>query len=320
PADLTRRSVLAGALLAVPTVSLAQADGVVTIVVPYTAGTGIDICARLIGDELQKRRGQSTIVENKPGASGNIGTAYAASRPADGRTLLMIANTFVTNIALFKAVPYDPQASFTPIALVATGALALAIHPQVPAHTAAEFVAYAKSNAGAINYGSPGRGTPQHLAMELLKQAAGINLVHVPYTGSAGVVRDLVGGHVSAMFIPLHTALPLAKDGQIRILAIGSAERTALAPDIPTLMASGLKDFDVDLWYGLLAPANLPGEIADRLNGEINQMLADPRVAEALSKQGLTPQGGPAARLASLIAKDQSRWVGMVKAAGIAAE
>ena len=235
-------------LLPRPLAAERLSDRPITIVVPFTAGTGIDILARILGEELQQRWGQAVTIENRPGASGNIGSQYAATRPPDGHTIMMTVNTFVMNVSLFKSVPYDPQKSFAPIAEVASGALALAVHPSVAAASAQALVALAKANPGKITYASPGRGTPQHLAMELLKLTAQIDLVHVPYSGSAGAVRDLVGGHVGAMFIPLHTVLPLARDQQLRLLAVGSDVRSALAPEVPTFAEEGLAGINIDLW------------------------------------------------------------------------
>jgi tripartite-type tricarboxylate transporter receptor subunit TctC len=232
----------------------------------------------------------------------------------------MTVNTFVMNVSLFKSVPYDPQTSFAPIIEVATGAVALAVHPSIPAPSVRALIEHAKANPAKINYASPGRGTPQHLAMELFKLSAGVDLVHVAYSGSAGAVRDLIGGHVGAMFIPLHTVLPLAKDNQVRVLAIGSAQRSAQAPDVPTLAEAGVAGFEVDLWYGLLAPAGTPADIVDRFNKAMNEMLATTKIKDALEKQGLMARGGPAAQLAQLIAKDQARWAKVVKDAGIAVE
>jgi tripartite-type tricarboxylate transporter receptor subunit TctC len=295
-------------------------DRPITIVVPYTAGTGIDIVARTIGEELRERWNQPVVVENKPGASGNIGTQYAATRAPDGHTLMVTANTFVTNLSLFKSVPYDPQKSFVPIAEVATGALALAVHPSVPAPSVQALVDHAKANPAKLTYASPGRGTPQHLAMELFKQTAHVDLVHVPYSGSAGAVRDLVGGHVGAMFIPLHTVLPLSQDNQVRLLAIGSEKRSSLAPQVPTLAEAGVTGFEVDLWYALLAPAGTPADIVARYNKAVNEILATPKVREALEKQGLSPRGGAPEQLARLIASDHVRWAKVVKEAGITAE
>src|SRR4029079_12317192 len=209
---IDRRSVLlAGAcsLLAPPALAQRLSERTITIVVPFTPGTGIDILARLLGAQIQKRWEQTVIIENKPGASGNIGSQQAARAEPDGHTLLMTVNTFVMNASLFKSLPYDPQKSFAPIIEVATGSLALVVHPSLAAATVSEFLACAKGRRDEINYASPGRGTPQHLAMELLKLNAGISLKHVPYSGSAGAVRDLVGGHGNARFLPLHKALPL---------------------------------------------------------------------------------------------------------------
>lgn len=321
--DIDRRTlVLAGAccLIAPSTQAQRLSERTITIVVPFTPGTGIDILARLLGEQIQKRWEQTVIIENKPGASGNIGSQQAARAEPDGHTLLMTVNTFVMNAGLFKSLPYDPQKSFAPIIEVATGSLALVVHPSLAAATVGEFVAYAKARPDEINYASPGRGTPQHLAMELLKLSAGISLRHVPYSGSAGAVRDLVGGHVNAMFLPLHTALPLVADKQIRLLAVGSAARSAQAPDVPTLAEQGVSGFDVDLWYGLLAPAGTSPEIVARYNGVLNEILAQASVREALAKQGMEVKGGAPARLAELIANDQPRWSKVVRDAGITPE
>ncbi len=317
-----RAMLLAGAcsLIASPALAQRLSERTITIVVPFTPGTGIDILARLLGEQIQKRWEQTVIVENKPGASGNIGSQQAARAEPDGHTLLMTVNTFVMNASLFKSLPYDPQKSFAPIIEVATGSLALVVHPSLAAATVGEFVAHAKARPDEINYASPGRGTPQHLAMELLKLSAGISLRHVPYSGSAGAVRDLVGGHVHAMFLPLHTALPLAADKQIRLLAVGSAARSAQAPDVQTLNEQGVSGFDVDLWYGLLAPAGTSPEIVARYNKVLNEILAQASIRDALAKQGMEVRGGPPGQLAELIALDQPRWSKVVRDAGITPE
>jgi tripartite-type tricarboxylate transporter receptor subunit TctC len=269
---------------------------------------------------LRQRWNQPVIVENKPGASGNIGTQAAARAAPDGLTLLVTVNTFVMNASLYKAIPYDPQTSFVPIAEIATGVLALVVHPSLNVTTFPELIALARSKPGDINYASPGRGTPQHLAMELLKLTAQINLTHIPYAGSAGAVKDLAGGHVSAMFLPIHTALPLAETGQIRILAVGSQARAQQAPQVPTLAELGVTDFDVDLWYGVLAPAGTSKDIVDRYNAVFNEILAQPNVRTVLERQGLIARGGPPERLAALIARDRPRWAKVVKDAEITSE
>ena len=295
-------------------------DRTITLVVPFTAGTGPDLLARTLSEELRQRWNQPVVVENKAGASGNIGSQTVARAEPDGHTLMVTVNTFVMNASLFKSIPYDPQKSFEPIVELATGDVALVVHPSVPAKSVNEFVEWVKSRGGEVNYGSPGRGTPQHLAMELLKLETKTDFKHVTYTGSAGALKDLVGGHISAMFLPVHTALPLAQENRIRMLAVGSAQRSPVAPDVPTLTDQGLPNLQVDLWFGLLAPAGTPKEIVDRYNTVVNEILSTPRVREALQKQGLTARGGPPERLAGLIAKDQPRWAKVVKDAGIAPE
>jgi tripartite-type tricarboxylate transporter receptor subunit TctC len=297
-----------------------QSQQPIRLNVPFSPGTGPDLLARILSEELRQRWNHPVIVENKPGASGNIGTQAAARTAPDGQNLLMTVNTFVMNASLYPTVPYDPEKDFVPIAEIATGALALVVHPSLGVSTLAELIAPARSKPGEINYASPGRGTPQHLAMELFKLTTQINLTHIPYSGSAGAIKDLAGGHVSAMFLPVHTALPLAETGQIRILAVGSQKRTPQAANVPTLAELGVTDFDVDLWYGVLAPVNTPKEIVDRYNAVFNEILAEPNVRALLAKQGLIAQGGPPQRLADLIAKDRPRWAKVVKDAQITAE
>jgi tripartite-type tricarboxylate transporter receptor subunit TctC len=297
-----------------------QSQQTIRLNVPFSAGTGPDLLARILGEELRQRWNQPVIVENKPGASGNIGTQAAARAAPDGQTLLVTVNTFVMNASLYRSIPYDPETSFVPIAEIATGVLALVVHPSLNVSNFAELIALARSKPGDINYASPGRGTPQHLAMELLKLTAQINLTHVPYAGSAGAVKDLAGGHVSAMFLPIHTALPLAEAGQIRILAVGSQARAPQATQVPTLAELGVTDFDVDLWYAVLAPAGTPKDIVDRYNAVLNEILAQPNVRAVLDRQGLIARGGPPERLAELIARDRPRWAKVVKEADIASD
>src|ERR1700754_1870596 len=319
PSRRTMLGILATAFIPIGQ-SLAQSQQTIPLNVPFTAGTGPDLLPRILGEELRQRWNQPVIVENKPGASGNIGTQAAARAAPDGQTLLVTVNTFVMNASLYRAIPYDPETSFVPIVEIATGVIALVVHPSLNVGTFAELLALARAKPGEINYASPGRGTPQHLAMELLKLKAQINLTHIPYAGSAGAVKDLAGGHVSAIFLPIHTALPLVESGNIRILTVGSQSRAQQAAQVPTLADFGVADFDVDFWYGVLAPAGTPKEVVDRYNAVFNEILAQPGVRAALDKQGLTAQGGPPERLAALIAKDRLRWAKVVKDAEISAE
>jgi tripartite-type tricarboxylate transporter receptor subunit TctC len=312
-------ALLLAALSLVPTA--AQVAGrPITIIVPYTPGTGIDILARALGGELAKVWGQPVVVDNKPGASGNIGTQAAARAAPDGQTLLMIAKTFVTNVSLFKNVPYDPVTSFVPVVKLATGSIVLAVHPSVPADSVPAFVQYVKARPGAVNYGSPGFATPHHLAMELFKHATQTDLVHIPYKGTSGVMSDLVGNHVSAMFVPTHVALPLAADKQVRILGVASTERVPVAPEVPTLNEQGVTGFDVDIWFGLLAPAGTPADVVARYNAAVNAFLRAPAIMAALAKQGLITAGGPPEVLGELILRDMAKWQKVIQQAGITAE
>jgi tripartite-type tricarboxylate transporter receptor subunit TctC len=316
---LARLCVAAFVALAATAAGAQQAGRPITIMVPYTPGSGPDILARVIGDELQHRWGQTVIIDNKPGASGNIGTQIAARAAPDGHTVMLISNPFTNNVSLFKSLPYDPVNSFVPIMHVATGTMALAVHPSLPVTSTAEFISYLKAHPGELNYGSPGIGTPHHLAMELFKLVTKTDLKHIPYRGSAGATQDLVGGHVNAAFQAIHVIMPMARQSQVRLLGIAEKSRVAAAPDVPTLQEQGLTDFEVTFWYAVLAPAGTPREIVARYNAAINEILATPAVVDKLSKQGLIVTGGTPERLADFLPGEIAKWRKVVREAGIAA-
>jgi tripartite-type tricarboxylate transporter receptor subunit TctC len=324
---LVRRAVILFGVIvgaaALATASSAQApypNRPIRIVGPYTAGTGIDVLARVIGQQLGERLKVAVVVENRPGASGNIGTEAVAKAASDGYTLLMTASTHVTNAALQANVPYDPAKSFTPIGPTAIGSLALVVHPSVPARSAQELIALAKAQPGKLNYASPGSGTPHHLAMELFKLHSKVDLTHVPYKGTAGAVTDLLAGEVQVMFLPVHVALSHVQAGKLRMLAAGGAHRSPVTPDIPSLADEGVTDIDVDIWYAMLGPSGMAKEQTALLNAETNAILADAEVRENLLKQGLNPTPGRPDDLARLIGADLERWTKIVRAAGIKAD
>jgi tripartite-type tricarboxylate transporter receptor subunit TctC len=319
-------------LLAILVVSFLPATGVIRsaaaqeaypsrtirLIVPFTPGTGIDILARTLGQKMGENWKTPVVVENRPGASGNIGTEAVAKSPSDGYTLLMTASTIVLNRSLFKSIPYDPIRDFAPVAPLAIGHLALVTHPSVGARTVGEFIALAKRQPGRLNYGSPGNGTPHHLAMELFKSRTGIDVVHVPYKGSAGAVSDLVGGQISVMFLPVHVALPFVESGKLDMLAAGGSERASATPNVPSLAeAAAVRDIDTDIWYALYAPAGTPKEIVAKLNGEMNALLKSADIAETLARQGLQPTGGSPEALGSLTRTDLDRWSIVVREAKI---
>jgi tripartite-type tricarboxylate transporter receptor subunit TctC len=294
-------------------------DRPIKLVVPFTPGTGIDILARVFAQKLQERLKIPVVVENRPGASGNIGTEAVAKAPADGYTLLMTATTLVQTAVLYKTVPYDPKV-MTPIGLAAIGNLSLVAHPSVPARNVAELVALVKGQPGKFNYASPGNATPHHLAMELFKLHFGLQMVHVPYKGTAGAVTDLLSGQIQLMFLPVHVALPQVQAGKLNMLASGGLQRSPATPDVPSLAETGVKDIDVDIWYALLGPAGLPREVVTQLNGELIAILRDPEVRAGLLKQGLNPLTGTPAELSKLIETDLERWGRVVREARISAD
>jgi tripartite-type tricarboxylate transporter receptor subunit TctC len=290
----------------------------IKIIVPFTPGTGIDILARTLWQKMGNDWKIGVVVDNRPGASGNIGTEAVAKSPPDGYTLLMTASTIVLNRSLFKSIPYDPVKDFAPVAPLAIGRLALVTHPSVNAKTAKELIAFAKANPGKLFYGSPGNGTPHHLAMEVFKSATGVDIVHVPYKGTASAVQDLIGGQIGVMFLPVHVALPLVEAGKLNMLAAGGSQRASATPNVPSLAeAAGVRDIDTDIWYALYAPAQTPREIVTKLNGEMNAVLKNADVADTLMKQGLQPTGGTPDQLEQLTKSDLERWAKVVRDAKI---
>ncbi len=310
----SRRALL---LTALASPALAQ-DGPVTLVVPYTPGTGMDTLARLFAPFLAQRLGQSVVVDNRPGASGNIGTQAVGRAAPDGRTLLVQANTFVTNVPLFQPTPYDAVRGFTPIILLTEADLVLCVHPEVPAATAQELVALARRQP--LDYASPGIGTPQHLAMALFAQEAGVELNHIPYRGSAPALQDLIGQRVPIMAMPITVALPLAAQGRLRMLAVGATQRAATAPTVPTFAEAGFPGMQVAFWYPLLGPPGMAPALVARLNTLLNDWLREPATTDRLHALGMKPVGGAPAVLATRINEDLARWTRVIREAKITAE
>lgn len=306
--------------IAAPAAAQGLSNRPITIIVPYSPGTGPDVIARAIGEGLQRHWSQPVVIDDKPGATGNIGTQAAARAAPDGHTLLMTSNPFTTNVSLFQSLPYDPLTSFAPIIDVGAGALALCVSPSVPASDVKEFVAYVKQHSGELNYGSPGVGGPHHLAMELFKRTTGIDIRHVPYRGSAGATQDILGGHVVGGFLSLSFAAPLAKTGALRILGIASRERVPTSPELPTLAEQGVAGFEAELWFGLLAPAGTPQDVIAHYSTTINEIMREPRVIATAATQGIVTRGGSPEELAAFLMRDIAVWRQVVKEAGIRAE
>jgi tripartite-type tricarboxylate transporter receptor subunit TctC len=291
----------------------------ITIIVPFSPGTGADILARTLGQRLSQKLGVGVVVDNKVGASGNIGAEAAANAAPDGYTLLVTATTFVTNSAINKN-RYDPVKNFTPVSLLATATMGFVVRKDLPAKSIKEFIAAAKAKPGSLSYASSGVGTPQHLAMEQFKLSTGVDVVHVPFKASAGAVTDLAGGHVDAMIFPVHTAAPSLQAGRVRMLAIVGSERSQAFTNVPTLAEEGYPNLEADVWYGMLAPVGTPAPIVAKLNSELSGFLAVAEVNETLAHQGMTAAGGPPERFAKLIKAEMERWPRVVAKAGIKGE
>jgi tripartite-type tricarboxylate transporter receptor subunit TctC len=261
------------------------------------------------------------VIDNRPGASGNLGAEAVAKSAPDGHTLLMIINTFTMTPAIYKKLAFDPIADFAPVAKLAEAGYNLAVHPNVPAQDLAGLVRYAKSQPGRLNYASPGNGTPHHLAMELFKSQAQIDVVHVPYKGIAGALTDLVGGQVQTMFATIHSMRPHAQSGRVRLLAVTGATRSPLAPDVPTFREQGFAAVDgVDAWYGVLAPAKTRAETIARLHADFVAVVGAEEVKAELDKVGLAVRTAAPAELGALIKSDLARWAKVVRDAGISAD
>ena len=286
----------------------AQTPRVITFVVPFTPGTGPDAIARIVGPRLAARLGASAVVENKAGASGNIGTDFVAKAKPDGSTLLATVNTFTITPALYPNLPYNPLADFAPIGKVAVSNVALVVNAGLPVQNFQALVALARAKPGSLNYGSPGNGTPQHLAMEVLKQRYGLYIVHVPYRGAAGANTDLLGGQIQMAMLPVHTALPFVKSGKLRMLAVSGDTRSAFAPDIPSLGELGAGNVDLSLYFWLAAPAGMPADQVANLNRELVAVIATPEVKEQFTAQGLVPQTSSPAQIGEAIRRDIERW------------
>ncbi|HZT63207.1 MAG TPA: tripartite tricarboxylate transporter substrate binding protein [Burkholderiales bacterium] len=292
----------------------------VRFIVPSAAGGGTDIIARAISLKLAESLGQPFVVENRPGAGQMIGIELVAKSPADGYTILMAASTLAINPIMYKKVPYDPLRDFAPITQAATLANVIVVHPSLPVKSIAELIAYAKQRPGQLNFASAGIGTSPQMSIELLKSMAGIDMVHIPYKGTAPGVVDLLAGQVLVMAPNLLTALPHIKAGKLRALAVTSIRRSEGLPDVPTVAESGLAGYDSTQWYGVLAPAGTPKEIVARLHEAIVHALRDPEVGKRLAADGAEAVGSGPEEFAAFIKSETEKWARVATAAGIKPE
>jgi tripartite-type tricarboxylate transporter receptor subunit TctC len=286
------------------------------LVVGYAAGGATDVIARLVASRLGEHLGQPVVVDNRAGANSNIGAEAVAHAPADGYTLYVYTVANTVNASLYEKLGYDPLKDFEPVGLIARVPNVMVVNPALPAKNVAEFVKLAQDPKG-LTFASSGSGSTIHLSGELFKIVAKANLLHVPYRGSAPALTDLMGGQVQAMFDNTPSVLPHVKAGKLRALAITSAQRSPLLPDVPTLAESGFPGFDVQSWFSLAAPAGTPRAVITRLNTELNKVLAEPELSRRLRDMAATPEPGSPAQLQALITAEAKRWRDIIKQAGI---
>ena len=292
----------------------------IKIIVPFTPGTGMDTIARTIQPRLAERTGQTVLVQNMPGASGNIGADFVAKSAPDGSTLLMGANTMLIASQLYKNTPFNPVKDFAPVSMSAYGTLMLVAHPKTDIKSVKDLVRVALAKPGFLTFGSPGVGTPHHMAMELLKLETKTFMLHVPYRGTAGYTQDLLAGELMVGFLPVHVAQGFVKSGKLNALAVGSTKRHPVAADVPTFLELGYKDIDVDLWYAFFVPTKTPASTVSKLHADLSVIIAQPAVKDILGKAGLDASASTPEELASIVAKDYPRWGRVIQLKGITGE
>jgi tripartite-type tricarboxylate transporter receptor subunit TctC len=289
----------------------------IRLIVPFAAGGAVGAVARVLSTPLSASLGQSVVIDNRGGAGGIIGMDAVAKAAPDGYTLLLAHSGLTYMPGLYKKLPFDPVKDFDGVITAVSGSYGLAVGADAPFKSVAELIAYAKATPSKLSYGSAGIGSTLHLAAEFFRRSAGIDIVHVPYKGAAQATTDLVGGQVQMMFGPLVAIMPLASAGKLRVLAVTSAQRSKLAPDVPTMMESGVPGFEVTGWYGLAAPAGTPKPVIDKLNTQANTALQAPELIAQFHLQGYEPVGGTPEEMNARIKADTARWTKIIQDAGI---
>jgi len=292
----------------------------IRLVIPFPPAGATDVLGRALGQKLSESLGQAVVIENRPGAGSTIGAEQVANAPADGYTLLLASGSLCISANLYKKLPFDPARSFAPVSLVGHVPHMLVVNPAVPAGSVKELIKLAKARPGEINVASQGNGTLSHMELELFKQAAGVDLTHVPYKGSSNAMTDLLAGNVSMLFDSVTSSLPMVRKGQLRALGVVSPKRLAFAPDIPTITEAGVPGFDAANWFALLAPAGTSREIVQVLNTHVARALESAELRQRLAAQGAVLEGSTPEALAALIRDDLDRWAKVVKQAGIKLE
>jgi tripartite-type tricarboxylate transporter receptor subunit TctC len=291
--------------------------GPMRIVVPFNAGGSTDIMARTMAQRLNERVRQPVIVENRPGANGTIGTAFVAKSAADGHTMLLVQASFVSNPSLYKSLPYNQARDIAAVTNLASGPLTLVVHPSLPARSAKELIALAKAHPGEINFGSPGSGSISHLACELFNMMAGVKMTHIPYKGTGGALADMLSGQISFYAPNLFLSLPYIRAGRLRALGVTSAQRSTIAPELPTIAETGLPGYETTTWYGIFVPAATPRDIVGRLHQELAQVVNLPEIKDRLTADGLTPLASTPAEFAAQVVRETDKTARIIQAIGL---
>ena len=321
--DTRRRGLFAALMLVAAGAGIAQSNypnRPVRMVVPSSAGGGADIVARIVAPRLAERLGQQVVVDNRPGAGTMIGGEVVARSAPDGYTLLMGVSTLATNPVIYRNMPYDALRDFAPITEVASLPNILVVHPSVPVKTVKELIAFTRAHPGQLSYGSPGTGTNPHLAMELFRSMAKVDMLHIPYKGSAPAIIDLIAGHITVMAATALTGIPHVRSGRLRALAVTGTARAAAAPDVPTIAEAALPGYDAVQWYGVLAPAQTPKDIVSKLHTEIVRILQTPEVKDRLLGDGADPVGNTPDEFTRFIKVETDKWAKVARDAGIKPE
>ena len=304
------------ALLALPAGAQTWPDKPVRIIVPFAAGGPADVYARVMGQKLQEALGQTFIVDDRPGGGAIVGTEAVAKSPADGYTLLMMSNTHTVNESLFRKKSYELMRDFMPVAPVNYSDLVLVVHPSLPVNSLKELLELAKAKPNTLNYASSGPGTPYHMAGELFKAMAGVEIIHVPYKGSAGARTDVMGGQVQMMFDAVTTMAPMVKSGQLKALGTTGTMRSSVLPNVPTVAEAGVPGYEATIWLGIMAPAGTPKAIVDKLNAEINRVINKAEIKDGWARQGATPMNMSPEQFGRYLRDDIEKWAKVVKVSG----
>ncbi len=317
-----RRAGFAACALGVSVAAAAQnyPAGPMRIISPYPPGGGTDILARAIGQRITERHGVPVVVDNRAGGSGTVGAGVAAKAPPDGHTVVVVAAAHAAGASLYKNLPYDQARDLAPVSLLASGPLVLIVHPSLPAHSVKDLIALAKARPGELNVGNSGTGSLPHLTAELFASMSGIKVVHVPYKGPGLALIDVMSGQVPLYFMNVLGALPLVKSQKLRALGVSSAQRSAIAPDIPAIAESGLRGFDMTNWYALLAPGATPKDVIAKLHLEVARIMALPDVKQLMTAGGMTIVANTPAQFSEFLAREIDKYARIIKSAGVKPE